>query len=503
MKNFYITTPIYYPSGRLHLGHVYSTVSADVLKRIKQQQGYEVLFLTGTDEHGEKIETKAFESGKTPQEYVDEMSEEIKKMWKIMDVDYDIFSRTTDEFHVKQVQSIFTKLLNQGDVYLGDYEGLYCVSCETYVTKSQILIEEKCPDCNGNLKLVTEEVYKFKCSKYSNTIMGMIQNDKIVIEPESRKNELLNSFFVNGIPDLAISRTNFTWGIPIKENDNHVIYVWLDALTNYITMLEKYDKENFWPSGVQLMGKEIIRFHAIYWPMILLALGKEMPTKMFAHGWLLVDGDKMSKSKKNVIYPEFLVENYGSDAVRYFLLKEIPFGKDGVFTPATFIGRYNSELVNEFSNLVNRSVVMANKYFNGYVEKGIAENEYVDDLQKSLKKVQVLRETYIEKLEFSKDLDNIWDYIHLTNKFIDLTTPWILAKDTMLMKELEVVMFTLLNSIIEIGKMIEPYMPNTGKIIRKAITKNEKGINVPVKMEIIFSRLNEEEEIQKIYGSMK
>lgn len=503
MEKFYITTPIYYPSGKLHLGHVYSTVSADVLARIKKQQGYDVKFLTGTDEHGEKIEQKACEIGISPQEYVDRMASEIKELWKILDINYDIFARTTDMFHVKQVQKIFSKLLEQDDVYLGEYKGMYCVSCETFVTDSQIVDGHLCPDCKGELKEVVEETYKFRCSKYADKVKTMLENDEIKIEPQSRKNELINSFFNNGIPDLAITRTNFKWGVPVKENSNHVIYVWLDALTNYITNLEENSAIDFWPANVQIMGKEIIRFHAIYWPMILLALGYEMPKKLFAHGWLLMNGEKMSKSKKNVIYPEYLVENYSSDAVRYFLLREIPFGKDGIFTPSAFVQRFNSDLVNEFSNLFNRSISMANKYFGGKVVNYNIRNQYIDELNKQYKELEIKRLELIENLEFSKDLETIWEFIHQTNKFIDLTTPWTLAKDESQSELLSTTLFTLLDNICKIGNIITPYMPNAGEYITTTIMYSGDIIEVPKKVDILFSRLDEELEINKINESMQ
>ena len=488
----YITTPIYYPSGKLHLGHVYSTVSADVLKRLYLQNGDEVIFLTGTDEHGEKIEKKAQEENKTPQVYVDEKVKEIKELWKILDVEYDLFARTTDMFHVKQVQEIFTKLLNQGDIYLGKYEGDYCISCESFVTDSQ-KVNGCCPDCKGELKTIVEESYMFKCSKYSDIIKEKIEKDEIIIEPKSRKNEILNSFFDKTIPDLSISRTTFSWGIPIRENEKHVIYVWLDALTNYITNLKENNLEDYWPATIQLMGKEIVRFHAIYWPMILLALDLPLPKKLFAHGWLLMNGEKMSKSKKNVIYPEFLVENYSSDAVRYFLLREISFGQDGIFTPEAFVKRFNSDLVNEFSNLVNRTVAMVNKYFDGKVKNTGIIIEEAENLKKQYEKLNVSRETYIKNIEFSKDLEAIWEYIHYVNKYIDLTTPWILAKEEQEQEKLENVLYHLVDNILIIGNMIEPYMPNSGCKIKENIIKKDNEIIVPEKMEILFSRLDDNE----------
>lgn len=496
---YYVTTPIYYPSGKLHLGHVYSTVSADVINRIKKQQGYESYFLTGMDEHGEKIQKKAEEQGLTPQQLVDNAEKDIKKLWEILDVEYDMFSRTTDEFHVKQVQDIFSRLLEQDDIYLGEYKGLYCVSCETYVTETQAK-KNKCPDCNGELKEVTEETYKFRCSKYQDQVKEMIEKDIINIEPKSRKNELLNSFFDKGIPDLAVTRTNFSWGIPVKENPKHVIYVWLDALTNYITT-PKEKGLDVWPANVQIMGKEITRFHAIYWPMFLLALNLPMPDKLFAHGWLLMNGEKMSKSKKNVIYPEFLVENYSSDAVRYFLLREIPFGSDGVFTPSSFVNRYNGDLVNEFSNLFNRSVSMANKYFGGEVTDSKVENVHVKELLETKERVVVSRETEINNFSFSKDLELIWSYVKATNKFIDLTEPWILAKEED-KSELSTVIYNLLLNIRNIAEMVSPYMPNAGKYIMDSIIVEGDTIKVPQKVDIIFNRLDEEVEIKRINESM-
>lgn len=502
-KKFYITTPIYYPSGDLHLGHVYSTVSADTLKRIKQQQGYDVLFLTGTDEHGEKIQEKAESLNIEPQVYVDQMADKIQDLWHLMDVQYDIFSRTTNMFHVKQVQKYFKQLQDNGDIYLGNYEGLYCVSCETYVTNSQAVDGKCCPDCGKELKTVTEETYMFKCSKYADRVKEMLENDEILIEPASRKNELINSFFANGIPDLAISRTNFKWGIPVPGGDNHVIYVWLDALTNYITMLEERSDMDYWPADVQLLGKEIIRFHAIYWPMILLALGLPMPKKLFAHGWLLMDGEKMSKSKKNVIYPQFLVENYGLDAVRYFLLREIPFGNDGVFTPKAFVQRFNADLANELGNLVSRSISMANKYFGGQVtDKGV-NDQNISDLNEAYDKLVVSRETFIDNLEFSKDLEAIWNFIHLTNKFIDLTTPWVLAKEESEQDHLNTVLYTLLLNVKRIGHLVYPYMPQSGSYIDENMVLDNNAISVPADPKILFSRLDEEVEVERIYDNMK
>lgn len=512
-KTFYITTPIYYPSAKLHIGHAYTTIAGDVLKRYKKLQGYEVFYLTGTDEHGEKIEEAANKMKLEPKLYVDNVVEDIKKTWSLLDIEYDRFIRTTDEDHKEIVQQIFSKLLEKGDIYLSEYSGLYCKSDEAYYTETQAK-NGNCPDCGKKLELISEESYFFKCSKYVDKLVKFYEDNPNWLEPNYRIKELLNNFIKPGLDDLAVSRTSFKWGIPVKENDEHVIYVWIDALSNYISALgyntsdqEKFEK--FWPADVQLLGKEIIRFHAIYWPMILMALDLPLPKKLFAHGWLLMENDKMSKSKGNVIYPEFLVENYGQDTLRYYLMREVPFGSDGQFTPESFINRINNDLVNDLSNLVNRTVSMANQYFNGKVVKRNFTNSNYTEYNDS-------KETYIseyhkmmDKLEFSKALEYLWKLISSTNKLIDLEEPWILVKDIKTnINQLDKCLWTLLDSINKIAELIAPFMPTWSLKVLKNIGKEKIGnydteyqvIKIP---EIIYQRLDKEAEKKKINEKMK
>ncbi len=516
-KNFYVTTPIYYPSAKLHLGHAYTTIAADVVKKYREQDGYNVFYLTGTDEHGEKLETKAKENNQEPKEYIDGIVSDIKLLWEKLEIENDKFIRTTDEDHKVQVQAIFDRLLKQGDIYKGEYTGKYCTSCESYFTESQ-LNDGKCPDCGGNVKVVKEESYFFKCSKYVDRLMQHFDENPEFILPVSRKNELVNSFIKPGLQDLAVSRTSFNWGIPVKGDEKHVIYVWIDALSNYITALDYMNEseafEKFWPANVQLVGKEIIRFHAIYWPMILMALELPMPKQIFAHGWLLMDSDKMSKSKGNVIYPEFLIDNYGVDTIRYYLMREVPFGDDGQFTPETYVNRINNDLANDLGNLVNRTISMTNKYFGGTVNN--KEIMYEDAtwlnniFQENFEKYQI----NMEKLQFSKALENVWTVISSTNKFIDLTSPWSLAKDESQRDLLEAVMYDLLKGINRIATLIYPFMKNTARKISEQINiKTDykfstleldiSSFSVVGKTEIIFPRLEKEEEILKIRTEME
>lgn len=516
-KNYYITTPIYYPSAKLHLGHAYTTIAGDVLKRYKKLQDYNVFYLTGSDEHGEKIEKKATEAGVTPKEYVDEIVSGIKDLWKLLDIDYDRFIRTTDVDHELIVQKIFDKLKANGDIYKGEYEGLYCVSCETYITNSSS-DNGKCPDCGGSLELVKEETYFLKCSKYVDKLMKHMEENENFILPISRKNELINNFIKPGLQDLAVSRTSFKWGIPVLDDEKHVIYVWIDALSNYITALG-YSSDNdelfqqFWPADVHLVGKEIIRFHVIYWPIILMALGLELPKQIFAHGWLLMDKDKMSKSKGNVIYPEFLAENYGVDTIRYYLMREVSFGEDGQFTPETFVTRINTDLANDLGNLLNRTVSMTNKYFGGTVHNiGINDENtiWLNNLQSS--ELNSLNEN-MDKLYFSKALENLWKIISATNKYIDLTMPWSLAKEEVKKEELENVMYELLRSLHIISVYIKPFMPTTSKKIEEQLGVKPTLLftDLDVKQDSyttlsevtpIYPRLDKEEEVTKIQDEM-
>lgn len=516
-KNFYVTTPIYYPSARLHLGHAYTTIAADVVKKYREQEGYDVFYLTGTDEHGEKLEIKARENNMEPKAYIDNIVADIKVLWEKLEIENDKFIRTTDEQHKTQVQAIFDRLLKQEDIYKGEYEGLYCTSCESFFTESQ-LTEGKCPDCGNDVKLVKEESYFFKCSKYVDRLMKHFEENPEFILPISRKNELINSFIKPGLQDLAVSRTSFTWGIPVKGDEKHVIYVWIDALSNYITALDYMDQseafEKFWPANVQLVGKEIIRFHAIYWPMILMALDLPLPKQIFAHGWLLMDSDKMSKSKGNVIYPEFLIDNYGVDTIRYYLMREVPFGDDGQFTPETYVNRINNDLANDLGNLVNRTIAMTNKYFAGEVKAYEVKNEHSVWLNRIFKEQFAKYQENMEKLQFSKGLENIWLIISSTNKYIDLTSPWVLAKDENSKEELEAVMYELLNAIKNIAIIIQPFMKNTARKINEQINvENDFSFDqllirpntfkVVEKASIIFPRLEKEEEILKIRTEME
>ncbi len=516
-KNFYVTTPIYYPSAKLHLGHAYTTIAADVVKKYREQEGYNVFYVTGTDEHGEKLEIKAKENNQDPKTYIDNIVADIKVLWDKLEIENDKFIRTTDEDHKVQVQAIFDRLLKQGDIYKGEYTGKYCTSCESYFTESQ-LVDGKCPDCGGKVKIVKEESYFFKCSKYVDRLMQHFDENPEFILPVSRKNELVNSFIKPGLQDLAVSRTSFNWGIPVKGDEKHVIYVWIDALSNYITALDYMNEseafEKFWPANVQLVGKEIIRFHAIYWPMILMALDLPMPKQIFAHGWLLMDSDKMSKSKGNVIYPEFLIDNYGVDTIRYYLMREVPFGDDGQFTPETYVNRINNDLANDLGNLVNRTISMTNKYFGGTVkakeikfdQAAWLESVFVENFEKY--------QTNMEKLQFSKALENIWTIISSTNKFIDLTSPWTLAKDENQKELLEAVMYELLKGISRIATLIYPFMKNTSRKINDQLNvktdykfttmeQATSSFTVVEKTKIIFPRLEKEEEILKIRTEME
>jgi len=463
-KTFYITTPIYYPSDKLHIGHSYTTVAADAMARFKRLTGYDVMFLTGTDEHGQKIQRKAEDKGTTPKEYVDEIVAGIEKLWKHMDISNDDFIRTTEPRHIKAVQKIFEKLYRQGDIYKSYYEGWYCTPCESFWTEHQ-LVDGKCPDCGRNLELTREEAYFFKLSKYQDRLMKFIEENDF-IQPASRKNEMINNFLKPGLEDLCVSRTSFDWGIPVTFDEGHVIYVWIDALSNYITALgylsEDQSKfEKYWPADVQLVGKEIVRFHTIIWPAMLMALGVELPEKVFGHGWLILEGGKMSKSKGNVIDPVVLVDKYGVDAVRYFLLREVPFGADGVFSNEALENRINADLANDLGNLINRTVTMIEKYFGGIIPTPGEELDPDGELKDMATRTSGKVEEYMNNLLFSDALVEIWKLVGRTNKYIDQTMPWILGKDPDKKERLATVLYNLADSIRIISVLISPFMPNT------------------------------------------
>jgi len=515
-KTFYITTPIYYPSGKLHIGHSYTTVAADAMARYKRLQGYDVMFLTGTDEHGQKIQRVAAENGVTPKEYVDNIVSGIKDLWKMMKITYDKFIRTTDEEHVATVQKIFRMLYDKGDIYKSEYEGWYCTPCESFWTETQ-LVDGKCPDCGRPVERTREESYFFRLSKYQDRLIKHIEENPDFIQPVSRRNEMLNNFLRPGLEDLCVSRTSFNWGIPVTFDEKHVVYVWIDALSNYITALG-YLSDNdaafkkYWPADVHLVGKEIVRFHTIIWPAMLMALDLPLPKQVFGHGWLVLEGGKMSKSKGNVVDPVVLIEKYGLDAIRYFLLREVPFGADGVFSNEALINRINSDLANDLGNLVSRTVAMIKKYFDGQLPGQGEEGEFDADLKKELLALKPKTEELLDNLQFSLALTEIWKAISRTNKYIDETMPWVLAKDESRKGRLAAVLYNLAESIRIVSILLQPFMPETPAKIwnQLAIDSDETGwesagqwgVYKPTRPvqpgEIIFPRIDVEKELESL-----
>ena len=516
-KPYYITTAIAYTSGKPHIGNTYEVVLADSIARYKRLQGYDVRFQTGTDEHGQKIELKAAEAGITPKEFVDNVAGEIKRIWDLMNTSYDKFIRTTDEYHEKQVQKIFKKLYDKGDIYKGHYEGMYCTPCESFWTESQ-LVDGKCPDCGREVKPAREEAYFFRMSKYADRLIDYINEHPEFIQPVSRKNEMMNNFLLPGLQDLCVSRTSFKWGIPVDFDDKHVVYVWLDALTNYITGLG-YDADGnndelyakYWPADLHLIGKDIIRFHTIYWPIFLMALDLPLPKQVFGHPWLLQGDGKMSKSKGNVIYADDLVDFFGVDAVRFFVLHEMPFDNDGVITWELMVERLNSELANTLGNLVNRTISMSNKYFGGVVEnKGVAE-AVDDDLKNTILEETKKVDAKMNDLRVADAITEIFNIFKRCNKYIDETMPWALAKDETKKDRLATVLYNLVEGISIGAELLFPFMPETSQKIKAQLNAPDReyeqlgefglypdGGKVVEKPEILFARLDLNEVMEKV-----
>ena len=521
-KTFYITTPIYYPSGKFHIGTAYTTTLADTIKKYKVLRGYDSYLLTGIDEHGQKIQTVAEGKGLTPKEYVDQMAEDAKKLWSLMNIEYDQFIRTTDEKHEKVVEKVVEKFLANNDIYKGKYEGWYCMPCETYFTKTQ-LVDGKCPDCGREVKKMQEECYFFNMKKYEDRLIKFYEENPHFIEPEYRRNEIFNNFIKPGLEDLCISRTSFDWGIKMKNDPKHVLYVWVDALTNYISALGYLTEDDslfkkYWPADLHVVGKDIIRFHGIYWPIFLMALDIPLPKKIYAHGYFVMKDGKMSKSKGNVIYPEDLIEKYGLDATKYYLLRELSFGQDAIFTPEAFVDRFNFDLSNDLGNLLNRSIGMINKYFGGTLDtNNSASTNFDSDLENyTLSKIKEIEE-YMDTYHVSNAISEIWAIIARTNKYIDKTEPWKLAKKKK-KETLTSVMYHLVENLRKIAILIKPFMQDTSNKIMKQLNIDDESLNswdslyeynrlgnikVIEKGEPLFIRLEREEEIEYIKQKMK
>ncbi len=504
-KKYYVSTPIYYPSAEFHIGHCYTTIIADALARYKRLTGYDVYYQTGTDEHGEKIEKKAASAGVTPKEYVDKIIEDAKDLWQSLNISYDFFMRTTDDYHEASVQKIFKKLYEQGDIYKGSYEGLYCIPCESFWTETQA-VDGKCPDCGREVKTVSEEAYFFKLSKYQDRLVKFYNEHPDFILPLSRKNEMLNNFINPGLEDLCVSRTSFKWGIPVDFDPDHVVYVWVDALSNYITTLGYPDENNelftkYWPADLHIVGKEIVRFHTIIWPCLLMALDLPLPHQVFGHGWLKIDGGKISKSLGNYKDPRVYINAYGVDAVRYYALREVPFGHDGNFSEEALISRTNADLVNTLGNLVNRTISMSHKYFDGIVTNPKVEEELDKDLITNILALKDIVEEKMNELKVNEAIEEIMDVLRKCNKYIDDTTPWTLAKDETKKERLQTILYNLLEGIRICTILLTPFIPGTcDKILANLNTKEtsyesiktfgllEEGLKLN-NPEIIYSRI--------------
>lgn len=520
-ETYYITTPIYYPSDNLHIGHSYCSVAADTMARYKKLRGCDVFFLTGSDEHGQKIAKKAAEANVSPKEYVDGIVKNIKALWELMDVKYDKYIRTTDEEHVKCVQQIFKKLYDKGDIYKSEYEGWYCTPCESFWTETQ-LVDGKCPDCGREVRRTSEEAYFFRLSKYQDQLIKLFEEHPEFLEPASRRNEMLNNFIKPGLEDLCVSRTSFTWGVPVTFDPKHIVYVWVDALSNYITALGYGSEDDslyqkYWPADIHLVGKEIVRFHTIIWPAMLMALNLPLPKKVLGHGWLILEGGKMSKSKGNVVDPVVLCERYGVDAIRYFLLRDIPFGSDGTFSNEALITRINSDLANDLGNLVSRTVAMVNKYFGGTIPTERTAGEFDEDLIALATATKAKVEAYADEMQFSQALTELWALISRTNKYIDETAPWVLAKDEANRARLAAVMYNLCEAIRIISILVSPFLPHTAPKIQAqlgapaAVLSWEQagewgllpaGFSVQ-KGEIIFPRIDIAKELAELEAQQK